>query len=208
MPENKKTAAAKSVDRRMKPQVSKASKSGPSEAPQAGAVSPSARQRENFESAMRLFHERKLKLARDLFQQATEGPERDVAQRARLHAVMCERRVEQETVTLRSAEDYYNYGVVLINTRRLMEARSTLEKALELAPGKDHIHYALALAQALGGDPQSAYANLKHAIELEPRNRLLARQDADFAPLANQPPFDALLYPERQQWQSPEKKGW
>jgi hypothetical protein len=41
---------------------------------------------------------------------------------------------------------------------------------------------------------------LKRAIELEPRNRLIARQDADFAPLAHQPPFDALIYPEKESW--------
>ena len=44
------------------------------------------------------------------------------------------------------------------------------------------------------------YENLRRAIELEPRNRIIARQDADFAPLANQPPFDALLYPEKKSW--------
>ena len=69
-----------------------------------------------------------------------------------------------------------------------------------MAPDTDHIHYALALAQALSGDLASAHENLKRAIELEPRNRIIARQDADFAPLANQPPFDALLYPEKKSW--------
>jgi hypothetical protein len=48
------------------------------------------------------------------------------------------------------------------------------------------VHYALALAQALGGDIDSARNHLARAIELEPRNRLIARQDADFAPLARQ----------------------
>ena len=107
---------------------------------------------------------------------------------------MCNRRLEQTTVSFDTAEDYYNYGVALINTRKLTEARTHLEKALEIAPESDHIHYALALAQALAGDFAGAYENLKRAIELEPRNRLIARQDADFAPLANQRriPFPAL----------------
>jgi Flp pilus assembly protein TadD len=69
-----------------------------------------------------------------------------------------------------------------------------------MSPAADHIHYALALAQALDGDLSSAHQNLKRAIELEPRNRLIARQDADFAPLANQPPFDSLIYPEKKSW--------
>jgi Flp pilus assembly protein TadD len=113
---------------------------------------------------------------------------------------MCERRLQQVTVKLGSAEDYYNYGVALINSRNLTEARAHLEKALEMQPAADHVHYALALAQALSGDLSSAQQNLKRAIELEPRNRLIARQDADFAPLASQPPFDALIYPEKKSW--------
>ena len=40
----------------------------------------------------------------------------------------------------------------------------------------------------------------RRAIELEPRNRILARQEADFAHLANQAPFDHLLYPEKKGW--------
>jgi tetratricopeptide (TPR) repeat protein len=159
-----------------------------------------ARQLSSFEAAMKLFHARKLQEARDLFQTASGGPERDVAQRARLHIAMCDRRLQKATVNLGSAEDHYNYGVALINSRNIGEARKHLERALEMAPGSDHIHYALALAQALSGDVLNAHENLKRAIELEPRNRIMARQDADFAPLANQPPFDALLYPEKKGW--------
>jgi tetratricopeptide (TPR) repeat protein len=153
-----------------------------------------------FESAMKLFHARRFEQARELFTAAVEGTERDVAERARLHIAMCDRRLKQVSVTLSSAEEYYNYGVALINTRNLLEARASLEKALEMAPNTDHIHYALALAQALSGDFAPAHQNLKRAIELEPRNRTIARQDADFAPLANLHPFDTLLYPEKKPW--------
>jgi len=153
-----------------------------------------------FEAAMRLFHARNLAKAREQFQQAAAGPERDVAQRARLHIAMCDRRLQQEIPTLRSAEDYYNYGIALINTRKVVEARQHLERALEIAPGADHIHYALALAQALSGDLAAAHDNLRRAIEIEPRNRGMARQDVDFAPLASHPPFDTLLYPEKKGW--------
>jgi tetratricopeptide (TPR) repeat protein len=209
MPEKKKSPAAKNTGRRMsKPQVSKPAK--PSEPARvvttrdaAVAVAQplnSSKQRSSFESAMKLFHARKLQEARKLFEIAAAGPERDVAQRGRLHIAMCDRRLLQPTVSLRTAEDYYNYGVALINSRNIGEARSHLEKALQMAPGRDHIHYALALAQALGGDVANAHENLRRAIEIEPRNRIMARQDADFAPLANQPPFDALIYPEKKGW--------
>lgn len=208
MPEKKNQPASKSTDRRMtKPQVSKTTKSEPARtvATRGGAAAAAQpldaqKQLSTFEAAMKLFHARNLKDARDLFATAAEGPERDVANRARLHLAMCDRRLQDSTVNLGSAEDYYNYGIALLNTRNVSEARANLDKALQMAPDSDHIHYALALAQALDGDLHGAHENLKRAIELEPRNRIMARQDADFAPLANQQPFAALLYPEKKSW--------
>jgi tetratricopeptide (TPR) repeat protein len=205
MPDQKKTAAAnaRNTESRMtKPQASKNTKT-PDPAHK-GALSSGAangpKQLTVFDAAMKLFHARKFKEAREQFEQAVDGPERDIAQRAQLHIAMCDRRIGQQIVELGSAEDYYNYGVALINSRKIPEARAHLEKALEIAPGSDHIHYALALAQALAGDLNNAHENLRRAIELEPRNRLIARQDADFAPIVNQPPFNALVYPEKKNW--------
>ena len=166
----------------------------------AAAMAPAPRQIETYEAAMKLFHARKLKEARELFLTAAAGGERDIAQRCRLHVAMCDRRLQEETVYTGSAEDLYNYGIALINSRKLVEARGHLERALQVAPGADHIHYALALAQGLTGDFGSAFDNLSRAIELDPRNRQLARQDADFAPMASQPAFHALLYPEKKAW--------
>lgn len=154
----------------------------------------------NFEAAMKLFHARKFRDACDLFVQAAQGPERDVAQRARLHTAMCEQRLQQATVNLRTAEDYYNYGIALLNTRKIQEARTHLERALEMAPDADHVFYALAAAHALSGDAAGAQEHLRRAIELEPRNRLLARQDGDFSSVAGQAHFQALLYPEKKNW--------
>ena len=161
---------------------------------------PALTQLAAFDAAIKLFHARQLAEARVLFQQAAEGAERDVAQRAQLHIAMCDRRLQQTTVSFGTAEECYTYGVALINARNAAEARIHLEKALAIAPGSDHIHYALALAQALSGDLANAQENLRRAIELEPRNRMIARQDADFAPLAHHAPLRALLYPEKKAW--------
>jgi len=203
MPVKKKIAAVKpkKVEKRMtRPQPTKTAKT-PEPAPKAapsGTAPNGVKQMAAFEAAMKLFHARKLKEARDMFHQATIGPERDVAQRANLHIAMCDRRLQQVTaVPLGSAEDYYNYGIALINSRNLAEARVHLEKGLQISPGSDHIHYALAVAQALSGDMHGAHDSLKRAIDIDPRNRLTARQDSDLAPLANQPLFSVLLFPER-----------
>ena len=190
------------ADRRMtKPQAARNNKNS-ERAPRAEVphAAPALTQLAAFEAAIKLFHARQLAEARVLFQQAATGAERDVAQRAQLHIAMCDRRLQQTTVSFGTAEEYYTYGVALINARSFTEACTYLEKALAIAPGSDHIHYALALAQALSGDLASGQENLRRAIELEPRNRLLARQDADFAPLAHQTQFRSLLYPDKNAW--------
>jgi tetratricopeptide (TPR) repeat protein len=210
MPQKKKSGATKSnTDRRMTESHQSKTPHDPEPARKvatraadgaAAAVPSGQKQLASFEAAIRLFHKRNFKEARDRFLEASEGPERDVAQRARLHVAMCDRRLQHATVELRSADDNYNYGVALINSRKVAEARTHLEKALAIAPGSDHIHYALAVAQALSGDFTNAHENLRRAIELDPRNRAIARQDADFGPFASQPPFHALLYPEKKSW--------
>jgi Flp pilus assembly protein TadD len=113
---------------------------------------------------------------------------------------MCARRLEQTAPVIRTAEEHYNYGVALINSRDVGGAREHLEAALRLAPGADHIHYALGVAQALSGDLAGAHENVRRAIELEPRNRIIARHDADLAGMSGKPPFDELLYPEKKAW--------
>jgi tetratricopeptide (TPR) repeat protein len=216
MPEKKNSSASKSSERRTtKPQATDSMKSPEPVIAAAPQPTDGQRQRDSFEAAIKLFHARNMKQARDLFEQAAHGPERDVAQRARVHMAMCDRRLEHDGVSLRSAEEYYTYGIALMNSRKIAEARTHLEQALRLAPEADHIHYAVAAAQALNGDLTGAHEHLKRAIEIEPRNRLHARQDADFAQWAHQPPFDALLYPEKtwpeKTWPEktwPEKKSW
>src|ERR1035441_3617648 len=163
------------ADRRMtKPLATRSTKhpdpAGKAEAPRAANA---LTQLAAFEAAMKLFHARQFGEARVLFQQAATGAERDVAQRAQLHIAMCDRRLQQTTVSFGTAEECYNYGVALLNARNVAEARTHLEKALAIAPGSDHIHYALALAQALSGDLAAAHENLRRAIELQPRNRLI-----------------------------------
>jgi tetratricopeptide (TPR) repeat protein len=205
MPDKRKMVAAKAsktAKSMTKPQAPKNTKTTEPAAKPAAASAPppGMKQLASFEAAMKRFHARQFKEAKEHFALAAAGPERDVAQRARLHIEMCDRRMSQPVVELGTAEEHYNYGVALLNSRRVAEARTYLEKALAIAPGSDHIHYALALTLALAGDMTGAHDNLKRAIELEPRNRLIARQDADFASIVNQPPFQALIYPEKKTW--------
>jgi len=153
-----------------------------------------ARQAEAFEQAMRLFHSREFAKARAVFEAASAGPVAAVSHSARLHARMCERRLMQEQPRIETAEDHYNYAVGLINLRRLEEAEQHLRKALQDHPNADHVHYALALTRGLLGDFEGAHRHMKHAIDLQPRNRGLARNDPDFAELIQRGCLRELLF--------------
>ena len=100
MPEKKKSSVIKSAEKRTAdPEPSGAVR--PAEPVRAASLHPANgghQQRSAFDAAIKLFHARNMKQARELFEQASAGPERDVAQRARLHMAMCDRRLEQEGV--------------------------------------------------------------------------------------------------------------
>ncbi len=150
-----------------------------------------------FARAMRFFHSAQFEEAKEVFERAAAGPSREVAHRAGLHVRMCERRLVQPALALQSQEDHYNYAVALINLRNLSTAQQHLETALRMDSQADHVYYALAACRALSGDVQGAYENLKRAIDLQPRNRVAARQDDDFSAVLHQPPLERLLFPER-----------
>ena len=63
-----------------------------------------------------------------------------------------------------------------------------------MEPRGDHLHNAMAVCLALSGEA-GAYESLKRAIELQPRNRMVARQDADLDGISNLPQVRGLLYP-------------
>lgn len=155
------------------------------------------RQMKLYEQAIRTFREQKFEEARELFEQVTAGPRGPVAHTARLHLAICERRSRQPVLMLNSPEDHYNYAVERINAGELATAREHLMLAQNGTVAGDHVYYALAACDALSGDTESAYENLKRAIEIDPRNRISARQDADFASASQNPLWQHLLYPDR-----------
>ncbi|HZS52379.1 MAG TPA: hypothetical protein VFA54_16030 [Bryobacterales bacterium] len=154
-------------------------------------------QQKAYDEAMRLFQAHKFERADELFRKATEGPNRTLAHHAQIHSQICQKRLAPPEPKLKTADDHYNYAVTMMNARRLKEAAEHLEMALHMAPQADHLYYALAATEALQGNPQGAYERLKTAIHLQPRNRILARGDADFAGILEYPPLASLLQLDR-----------
>jgi tetratricopeptide (TPR) repeat protein len=152
-----------------------------------------------FERAIGLLHKRNFREAKELFEKARQGPSREIASNAALQIRICEQRLTAPAPEPQSAEEHYNYAIALMNLRDLEPARRYLTAALQMDSRADHVHYAMGICLALSGDASGAYDSLRRAIELQPRNRMVARQDSDLDGIANQPRFSRLFYPERGQ---------
>jgi len=146
----------------------------------------------DFETAIRFFQKKDYGKAAALFGKITEGPVREIADRARVHLHFCERKRQQES-TPKTAEAYYAHGVAALNSRDIERALQYLSKSNKMKPGQEYVHYALAAAYGLQGDPDNALSHLATAIKLRPQNRGQARHDEDFQVLAEDPRFTQLL---------------
>ncbi len=157
-------------------------------------LSPAKLQLQVFDQAIRNFGQGKFADAKAGFEEAMRGPAVHVKDKALSYLQVCLRKLEAPGLQLRTSEEYFTYGVERLNSRDAGTARQYLGKALQLAPDSEHVLYTLALACGQAGDVDAAYENLKRAIELEPRNRVLARQDQEFAAFAQSvPAIRALL---------------
>lgn len=151
------------------------------------------RQAQAYEKAVGFFNSRKFSRALSWFEKAAHGPEPTLRHRAQVHARICAQRVHATKLKLKTVDDYYNYAIKLINDRELEGAERCLDKALRLSANADYIHYAASVVQALRGDAAAALKSLGRAIELNGRNRVLARTDADLSSLRDHPSWAELI---------------
>jgi tetratricopeptide (TPR) repeat protein len=154
-------------------------------------------QMKQWEEAVQMFSQKQFAAARARFAEAAAGPAAHIADKARSYAQICARKTGGGEVDLQTADDHFNYGVERLNARDMETARRHLDRALAMEPDGEHILFTLALCCGLAGDGDGACENLKRAIALEPKNKILARQDPEFSALAQQlPALRALLAPE------------
>ncbi len=148
----------------------------------------------NFEFGARAFQKQNYQKAKEIFEKLASGGVAGVAERSLIYFRLCEQKLSRPSPPPRKAEDLYTLGVGALNSRRLDDAVEYLNKAQKSAPKLEHISYALAAAYSLRGDAQSALQHLKEAITLRPQNRIQARRDEDFQPLASDARFRELVF--------------
>ena len=144
---------------------------------------------EEYAEALRLMHGGKWAKAVPLLEKvAAETDNRQLADRARQGLETCRRHDAEE------AEDADPYlRAVYEKNRGNVEA--ALEHCRSLGkPEKDErAAYLLASLLSLAGSPDEAIEHLETAIRLEPKNRVHAYHDPDFAELRGQEEFASLI---------------
>lgn len=177
---------------------------GAAEHPEPRPAPPSRQQSAAYERALRAFttglehfhrgaYADALEVLRSLDAISEEEPE--LAGRARTYAAVCERRLRGGTDEPRTAEERYRLGVARANEGRLDEALRLLEQAIQEDPRHPGYLYARASVRALEGNAEVAAADLRKAIELEPRLRYQAANDPDFQLVRDDPRFVDVIEP-------------
>lgn len=151
---------------------------------------------QNYQEGLRALQEHKFERAGSLFQKVVAGPNKELADRARVHLSACSKNLERGGTEFKTPEEHYDYSISLLNIGDYVGARENLENLQKQAPHADYVYYGLAILNCLTGHTEDALGNLTEAIRLNPGNRFQARNDSDFNNLADDPRFTELLYPE------------
>jgi len=178
-----------------------------------GAVSGSKRQEiphedayykavEEFEQAVGLLHEGKVREARTVFERLGKllPDEPAFSQRARTYAAICDRKLAPRGEEPKTADELYYRGVWLANegradASRLDEALAMLDRALERERDSARILYARASTWALKRNAEAAVADLRRAVAADPGVRFQAAGDSDFETVREEPAFIDLIEP-------------
>jgi tetratricopeptide (TPR) repeat protein len=151
---------------------------------------------QNFEAGMKLLQAQKFDKAEPLLMKVVSGPDKALADRARVYLNICKQQNASSSTSFKSAEEQYDYAVALMNRGDYEEARNLLQKILKNNPKADHAIYGLAVLDCLCGRVEECLRTLQQAITLNPSLRFQARNDSDFSGVADDPRFTELIYPE------------
>jgi len=151
---------------------------------------------QSYELGVRALQERKFEKAKGHLQKALSGPNRSLADRARVYIQSCDQHLEKPSLQFKTTEEHFDFAVSLINTGDYVSAREHLEKLLKQQPKVDYVLYGLAALSCLTGHVEEALKTLDEAIQANPALRFQARNDSDFQNLAEDPRFTELLYPD------------
>ncbi|MEO5937161.1 MAG: hypothetical protein ABIP81_08095 [Terriglobales bacterium] len=151
---------------------------------------------QNYEAGLKAMQTHKFDKAKLALTKVLEGPSKELADRARVHLNICNQQLGRIANTFKTPEEHYDYAVSLMNSGDYDGSRTHLDKLLKSHPKADYAVYGMAVLDGLTNHVEDCLRHLQHAIKLNPSNRFQARNDSDFAQMADDPRFTELLYPE------------
>ena len=151
---------------------------------------------ELYEKAVHQMQTGKYDQAHAAFNQLLEGAPHDLADRIRMYIAACVAQISKGTTEFRSHEERYDYAISLLNHGQYEDAREHFQEILLTKDDCDYAFYGLALLASMTNSTHECLDHLAEAIRLNPRNRIQARSDSDFANMSEDPRFTELLYPE------------
>ncbi|MBI1764250.1 MAG: tetratricopeptide repeat protein [Acidobacteria bacterium] len=151
-----------------------------------------------FEQAVKVFNRRQFEEAKELFETLLQKfpQEVEILSRSQMYLQVCHQKLTAAPVVpVRnvSADELYDRGVYALNVGDFAQARNFFEKALRLNPNEPHFLYSLAATYAQTGSHEQALDYLRRSIQIQPRFRSQAFDDADFSGLRENRHFQELL---------------
>jgi tetratricopeptide (TPR) repeat protein len=151
---------------------------------------------QNYESGLRALQEHKFEKAKGHLQKVLSGPNKSLVDRAQVHIITCDKRLDAPSLHFKSVEEHYDYAASLVNSGDYVTAREHLDALLKQNPKSEYVLYGLAALHCLTGHVEESLKTLNEAIQVKPALRFQARNDTDFQNLAEDPRFTELLYPD------------
>ena len=150
-----------------------------------------------FEHAVKVFNRRRFEDAKAMFEsvQLKFPGDLEIVARAQMYIQVCKQKMEHEANAAqpRNADELYDHGVFALNIGDFTQARVFFERALRLHPDAPHLLYSLAATHAQTGSHEEALVYLKRSIQIQPRFRSQAYNDADFSGLRDNRQFLELV---------------
>ncbi len=120
----------------------------------------------------------------------------ELTDRIRMYLAACVAQSAKGEYQFKDSEEQYDFAISLLNDGHYEEAREHLNEIVDGEPNADYGFYGLAVLASMTGDAESCLEKLGEAIRLKAQNRFQARADSDFQPMADDPRFTELLYPD------------
>lgn len=152
-----------------------------------------------YELAMAAFQRRDFHGAADQLRKILSGfpEETELAERARLHLIVCERRLQPLSTEPQTTTERLYAATMALNEGAAARALALLEGVADGDPFVDRAFYLRAVAHTEEEDYDRAVDLLRRAIETNPENRARARVDPDLQTLRDLDGVAALLEPPR-----------